>query len=138
MTERSSKSGKNSAWDVQNFMKQCGHPLKDVMLALRTILLVSPVGLTEHIKWNAPSYCYMGEDRITFNLNKKDCIQLIFHRGAKVKDSVEGAALIDDNTNLLQWLSNDRALVRFRNVDEVKVRETDLQKIISQWIKASI
>jgi hypothetical protein len=34
----------------------------------RTDVLASDDGITEHVKWNAPSFCYAGVDRVTFRL----------------------------------------------------------------------
>jgi hypothetical protein len=63
-------------------------------------------------------------------------IQLIFHRGAKKiiqpKDN-----LIHDKSGLLTWKENDRALVAFKNLDEIKKAESNLQKIINNWINAA-
>lgn len=53
---------------VSLFLQNNEHPLKAAMLLLREQILSSQKGITEHIKWNAPSFCYGGDDRITFNL----------------------------------------------------------------------
>ena len=42
--------------------------------------------LTEGIKWNGPNYSINGEDRITIRINPPKQLQVIFHRGAKVKE----------------------------------------------------
>ena len=43
-------------------------------------------GSREHVKWNAPSFCYAGVDRVTFRLQPGNRLQLVLHRGAKVRD----------------------------------------------------
>ena len=72
--------------------------------------------ITEHVKWNAPSFCYAGEDRVTFRLYPEDRAQLVFHRGSRVKDDADAFAF-DDDTGLLRWVANDRAVVALRDAE---------------------
>ena len=82
---------------VDAFIKRLKHPLKDVVVSLRKIILEADSEIGEEIKWNAPTYFYTGEMEqsdpklykrylIVFNLFKKDCIRLVFWGGAKVSD----------------------------------------------------
>ena len=43
--------------NVSDFLIELKHPLKKEMEAIRKIILKSNSELTEHIKWNAPSFC---------------------------------------------------------------------------------
>jgi hypothetical protein len=126
-----SKSGKEQ---VTEFLKDLKHPLKAEVEELRKIILQTDNRLTEHIKWNAPSFCIHGDDRITFNLAGKGFIRLVFHCGAKAKDNQAKNRLFEDTTGLLEWAANDRAIVKFAGMQEIKKRENDLIKIISTWI----
>ena len=83
---------------VDEFIATTVHLLKDVMQSTREIILSADKQITEHIKWNAPSFCTNGDDRITFNLYKAEYLLLVFHRGAKVKDSKGKETLINDTT----------------------------------------
>lgn len=71
--------------EVDRFLRDLDHPLKEEIVAVRDINLGADNEITEHIRWNAPSFCYQGQDRVTFKLHSQDGIHLIFHRGAKVK-----------------------------------------------------
>jgi Domain of unknown function (DU1801) len=71
--------------EVDRFLRDLDHPLKEEIVAVRDINLGTDNEITEHIRWNAPSFCYQGQDRVTFKLHSQDGIHLIFHRGAKVK-----------------------------------------------------
>ena len=82
-------------------MSRLDHPLKEGIERLRAAILDSNDAHTEHVKWNAPSFCYAGEDRVTFRLFPRDRVQLVFHRGSKVKDDADTFAF-DDDTGLLQ------------------------------------
>ena len=55
--------------EVDLFIEKTDHPQKQEITALRNIILNSDPEITEHIKWNAPSFCVNGEDRFTFKLN---------------------------------------------------------------------
>jgi hypothetical protein len=120
---------------VADFLLNLKHPLKSAIETLREFILNSHKGVTEHIKWNAPSFCFQDDDRITFNLHKNDCILIIFHRGAKVKDSKGKEQLCKDETGLLEWLSSDRGVVKFHSLEEVTEKKAKLVKLVKQWIK---
>jgi uncharacterized protein YdeI (YjbR/CyaY-like superfamily) len=119
--------------EVMEFLWNTIHPFKEGIELIRKIILSSDKEITEHIKWKAPSFCYNGEDRITFNIRKNECIQLIFHRGAKIKDNTE--FIFEEGKNFLEWLAPDRAVVKFYSVEEVKAKKAILKKIVSKWIK---
>ncbi len=125
----------NQAEEVNQFLKRLKHPLKEEIEKVRAIILDSNKQITEHIKWNAPSFCYMGDDRVTFHLHAKDRIQLIFHRGAKAKDS-KGFSF-EDSTGLLEWVARDRAVVKLHDMNDVKAKKAALVKVVNQWMKST-
>lgn len=75
------------------------------------------------------------EDRVTFRLQPKNRFQLIFHRGAKVKDSAGFA--FEDGSGLLEWVAKDRAVVSLVDMKDVKAKKTALVKVVKQWTKAT-
>lgn len=129
-------AGKSKAahQEVNEFLNDLKHPLKAKIEAIRKIILKADNRLTEHIKWNAPSYCIHGDDRITFNLAGKGFIRLVFHCGAKAKDNQAKNKLFEDTTGLLEWAANDRAIAKFTTMEEIKIREKDLIKTINTWL----
>jgi hypothetical protein len=64
--------------------------------------------LTEHIKWNAPSYVLDGEDRITLNLlNKQGLAKLVLHMVATRPENRRGCLSSDRAArNISLMLSN--------------------------------
>jgi hypothetical protein len=76
----------NRSREVDLFMSGLDLPLKEGVERLRAAILDSNDGITEHVKWNAPSFCYAGEDRVTFRLYPENRAQLVFHRGARPRD----------------------------------------------------
>ncbi|MBX2976513.1 MAG: DUF1801 domain-containing protein [Ignavibacteriaceae bacterium] len=127
---------KNLNRDVTKFLDEQNHPLREVIEKLRNIILQTNSEITENIKWNGPNYCFNDEDRITIKLHPPKQIQLIFHRGAKKQIQPEDK-LIADNSGLLIWRENDRALVNFKSIDELKKSEPNLKNIITKWIEAA-
>ena len=55
----------NESSEVREFTGELSHPLKAGIEDVRSAILASDDGITEHIKWNAPSFCWEGEDRVT-------------------------------------------------------------------------
>ena len=122
---------------VDPFLAQLEHPLKEEIREVRRIILSAHPQLTEHIKWNAPSYACNGEDRVTFSLHGQGFFRLVFHCGAKAKNRQLEGRLIDDSTQLLEWVTDDRATARFTNMHDVREKEAALRTVIQQWIAAA-
>ncbi|MCG7346180.1 DUF1801 domain-containing protein [Sporosarcina sp. ACRSL] len=120
---------------VAEFMNKLDHPLKDKIEEVRNIILSTDDNITEHIKWNAPSFCYEGEDRITFNFHGKGLFRLVFHCGAKVKDRNTNEPLIEDPSGILEWKAADRAIIKFTDKNDVKAKEEQLREVIAKWLK---
>ncbi|WP_254155256.1 DUF1801 domain-containing protein [Chryseosolibacter indicus] len=123
--------------EVNDFLDNLEHPLMPIILKLRSVILTSDKKLTEHIKWNAPSFCINGDDRITMKLFPPKNVQIIFHRGAKVKAQPK-EKLIDDITGLLKWVTNDRAVATFTSLEEVESKASDLKVIVKKWIEFAL
>lgn len=122
--------------EVEEFISALNHPLNDVIQSLRSIIFEAEPSLTEHIKWNAPSFSFKEEDCITFNFPpKRDGVLLVFHRGTAKKELPKNK-LIADDTGLLIWKTNDRAIARFSNLKEVENQKANLKRIIGMWLAA--
>lgn len=128
------KTSNPKADDVDGFLAALAHPRKAEVEALRKAILASDKGITERVKWNAPSFCIDGDDRITFRLQPGDRVELIFHRGAKVK---KDAFSFEDETGLLQMVAPDRGIVVFGNAADVKAKTPKLKKLVKAWMGAT-
>ncbi len=120
----------NRTQEVDRFMKELEHPFKEEVERLRSAILESNDRISEHIKWNAPSFRYAGEDRVTFRLYPEDRVQLVFHRGAKVKRDGKDF-VFHDGTGLLKWVARDRAVVALRDAE---ARRPALVDLVNRWI----
>jgi hypothetical protein len=123
----------NPTEDVDRMIAALDHPMKPAVRQLRSAILESNPEITEHVKWKAPSFCFAGEDRVTFRMHPKGLLQLVFHRGAKVRaDSAEFVFL--DDTGLMEWITTDRAVVTLSDQAEVDDRELELIALINRWV----
>jgi hypothetical protein len=111
------------------------HPLKEGVATLRGAILAADPGITEHVKWNAPSFRYAGEDRVTFQLRHPDRIQLVFHRGVRVRADAASFAF-DDPTGLMRWATPDRGILTFSDMGEVEERTAAVGELVGRWVVA--
>lgn len=122
--------------EVTDFLDELSHPFRKEIEILRNIVLSAENNLTENIKWNGPNYCYDGEDRITMKIHPPKQIQIIFHRGVKVLKQPKNK-LINDDSNLLAWKTNDRAVATFKNMADITSNKSAFTKIVSEWVNAA-
>jgi hypothetical protein len=121
--------------DINEFIDNHPHPLKKEIREVRKIILACRADITEHIKWNAPSYCYLGDDRITFKLNKNDVVQLVFHSSAKGIEDKKRPPIFVDETKLLDWVADKRALLSFNDMNDIIAKEKDICLLVNKWIE---
>lgn len=122
---------------VAEFLSRLQHPYKSEIEEVRRIILDSVPELTEHIKWNAPSFCHNNEDRITFQLQGKDFFRLIFHAGAKKTGKEINKKVLDDTIDFLEWASTDRAMVKLSDMADIESKKDKLKAAITGWIEAT-
>ena len=122
--------------EVTKFLDSLNHPLRAEIELLRQTILNADVKLTENIKWNGPNYCFGTEDRITMRVQPPKQVQLIFHCGAKVKEQPK-EKLIKDDSGLLIWKENNRAVATFKHIQDIEHGKVDLARIVQDWIIAT-
>jgi len=122
---------------VADYMDKLEHPLKREIEEIRVIVKGAEPSLTEHIKWNAPSFQYKQEDRMTFNLQGKGFVRLVFHCGAKSAKGRSLRASVEDPAGLLEWAADDRAIVRLHDMEDVKAKAEPLAALVAMWLKAA-
>ena len=118
--------------DAGAFVAALDHPLKaDIEIVRKLILGVSPE-IGDGVKWNSLSF-RKSDWFATVNLRSKDVVQLVFHTGAKAKDSPE--LKIPDTNGLLLWLAKDRALATLGSGKALKANAKAFETIIKAWIR---
>jgi hypothetical protein len=102
---------------------------------LRDIIGSLDAELSEHVKWNAPSYVLDGEDRITMNLrNKEGVVKLVLHMGATRPEDKKGAPVLTDDEGLVEWASDIRGLITFADADDIRAKEPGVRRVLTGWL----
>jgi hypothetical protein len=109
-------------------------PFKEEILALREIILGADPGIAEGIKWKVPSF-RTSEYFATLHLRAKEGAQVILHFGAKKRDDPTAGAGIADPESLLKWLADDRAMTKFRGLEDIQARRSAFGDVIREWIQ---
>lgn len=124
--------------EVTKFLDEQNHPFREEIEHLRNYILSAIPNLKENIKWNGPNYCFDNADRITMKIQPPTKqVQLIFHRGAS-KMTQPKDRIISNNSKMLVWKENDRAMVTFKSLQEIENGQSELTDIVTEWIKATI
>jgi len=112
----------NKTADVNAFMKQLDHPLKDAIEAVRDIIKSNP-NISERVKWNAPSFFYT-DDLATIHVKARQHVHLIFHH----------PAIVSIQSEFLEGDYKDRRMMYFESMKEVKARKKELTRIIKELV----
>jgi Domain of unknown function (DU1801) len=121
---------------VDKFLAGLVHGRKDEIESLRDAILSCATMIAEQVKWNAPSFCHDGDDRVTFRLQPGDRVELIFHRG--VKKRIDSAAFaFTDATGFMRWLGPDRAVVVLADRGETDANTAAIVALIESWMAAT-
>lgn len=62
-------------------------------------------------------------------------MRILLHFGATVRDKSGARAAIADPQSLLEWLADDRASARFRDLRDVDANRSAFADVIRQWIE---
>jgi hypothetical protein len=133
---RTTKPGRRGAAtpeNVETFLASLDHPFKQEILALRQIILAADPTISEGIKWNVPSF-RTSEYFATMNLRAKSGIGVILHFGAKKTDISSTGVAVPDPDRLLAWLGKDRAMVMFRDLNDIAERRSAFTALVREWI----
>ncbi len=121
---------------VDAFMAKVDHPLKDVLIELRKVILAVDPEIGEEIKWNHPTFFFAGpmapsnpkEYRryiVVSNLFRKEFVRLVFPSGAKINDT---SGLLEGD------FPDGRKTVVFTSVADVEAKSGALRAAIRTWL----
>ena len=120
------------AISVEEYLETLEHAHKVAVLRLRELVGGLP-GLTERVKWNAPSYAVDDVDRVTFRLHPKDQLMVVLHCGTAGRP---GGVQVPDPDGLLSWSAPDRATVTFTDLADVEARAGAFTTLVAHWLAA--
>ena len=102
---------------------------------LRALVRDAHPGLTERIKWNAPSFAIGDDDRITLGVERKGGVRMVLHRGVRPKDAA--GFHFDDPDGLAAWPAIDRGIVLFGDLSDIERRREAIVDLCRRWIAAT-
>jgi uncharacterized protein YdhG (YjbR/CyaY superfamily) len=108
--------------DVDAWFKTYDNPMKKVVERIRTIILAADPRIEECIKWQAPTFTYLG-NLASFFPKSKQHASLMFHEGAKIPGKhprLEGTG------------GKGRAL-KLASVAEATAAKRDIEKLVRAW-----
>lgn len=125
---------KTNNQSVDHLLIELAHPQTELINAIRSLLKSSSPSLVEGIKWKAPSYALNGNDIVTFNFRNYGCLSLILHTGPKGKDTHNGTTLFTDDSGMLQWIADKRAVLRIKDHKTLEENKMTIRYIIRVWV----
>ena len=128
------RNNMNKYLTVDEFLNDLPEDRRQQVEALRSIIKSVNPALTEHIKWNSPSYVLDGEDRITFNMHYSDQTMILLHMGATRKENKKADPIMNDETGLIKWNSDIRGTLAFSSLDDITNSQADIIKVLTAWL----
>lgn len=120
---------------IDEFMQALDEKQKEQVAELRAIITDTHPELTEHIKWNSPSYVLDGNDRVTFSVRPNYPIAIVLHMGATRPEDKSGDSIMDDPSGLIAWKSDTRGIISFADLDDIKAKKLQFTHIVNRWLK---
>jgi hypothetical protein len=112
--------GKNK--EVEAWFARYDNPMKDVVLEMRSIILGADKRMEECIKWQAPTFTYLG-NLASFYPKSKQHASLMFHTGAKIPGKFPR----------LEGSGATARVMKIGSVAEAKRAKAELVKIVKAW-----
>ncbi|WP_432477973.1 DUF1801 domain-containing protein [Nocardioides sp. GXQ0305] len=111
--------------DVDAWFETYENPQKDLVQAVRDVVLGADDRVTETIKWQAPTFVYAG-NIASFYPRSKQHVSLMFHQGASLPDP-EG---------LLEGEGDTSRVAKFADADDLAAKADALQGLVRAWVAA--
>jgi uncharacterized protein YdeI (YjbR/CyaY-like superfamily) len=109
---------------VDELLEKKKHPLEAEIRKVREIILSVDDRIEEATKWSSPTFMYKG-NIASFYMNTKKFVNLMFHKGALIKDP----------SGLLEGDGKETRFARFHDMADINRKKAALKKIINEWIK---
>jgi hypothetical protein len=109
--------------EVDQWFSAYDNPQKEVMQAVRKILLAADARIGETIKWKSPTFTYKG-NLASFNPRAKQHASLMFHTGAHIPGDFPH----------LEGGGDTARYMTFASMDDAVARKGELEAIVKAWI----
>ncbi len=101
------------------------NPHKELVDAVRRVILAADDRVTETIKWQAPTFVYRG-NIASFLPKSKTHVSLVFHTGASLPDP----------DGILEGEGDTSRVAKFTDAEDLARKTPALQGIVRAWIAA--
>ena len=110
---------------VDAWFESYDNPQKDLVLAVRDVILQADPRIRETIKWKAPTFTYQG-NLASFYPRTTKHVALMFHTGASLPDP----------SALLEGSGDTSRVARFADQADLLVKADALRQLVRAWIES--
>lgn len=111
--------------DVDAWFDGYDNPQKELVQAVRDVVLAADDRVTEAIKWQAPTFVHAG-NIASFYPRATQHVSLMFHQGASLPDP----------HGLLEGDGDTSRVARFADADDLAAKADALQELVRAWVEA--
>jgi hypothetical protein len=115
--------------EVDAWFAKYDNPMKEVVQAVRDVILGADPRMEETIKWQAPTFVYKG-NLASFFPKSKQHASLMFHTGARL----QAAGLPGDFPSFEGGGATGR-MMKFADLADVRRKRAELRRVVKAWIK---
>jgi hypothetical protein len=108
--------------DVEAWFARYENPMKDTVLRIRAIILAADERVEECIKWQAPTFTYLG-NLASFYPKSRHHASLMFHTGAKIPGAHPR----------LEGNGPTARVMKLASIVEANAAKRDLTRIVKAW-----
>ena len=109
---------------VEEWFETYDNPQKDLVRAVRQVILDVDPRISEAIKWKAPTFMFKGNIASFYPRTTKH-VSLMFHTGA----------VLPDPTGLLEGDGDTSRVARLLNEADLEAKTEPLRRLIQAWIE---
>jgi hypothetical protein len=110
--------------EVDAWFVKYENPQKDVVLAVRRVILEADGRMDECIKWQAPTFTYKG-NLASFYPKSKQHASLMFHTGATIPGQFPS----------LEGTGDVSRVMKFTDLGDVDRKRDELEALVRAWIE---
>ena len=111
--------------EVDAWFDRYDNPQRDLVDAVRRVILEADDRVTETVKWQAPTFMYRG-NIASFYPKSRAHVSLMFHTGASLPDP----------HGLLEGEGDVSRVAKFVDAEDLDQKTPALQELIRAWIES--
>lgn len=126
---------RNDSQSVTQFIETLAPAIAEPVEAIRRIIMSASPLIGERIKWNHPSFFYMG-NMLPFNPKeyKREIAVFNLYKGRILLVQPSGARLHNTSGLLEGDYTDGRRTITFKHLQDVQLKERLLHAMILEWI----